>query len=463
MPVNLPVHVLSGKSKAARLKASQQTSGLFIMAWSQLRITDTDELLANIGPQLIIADEAHSLSNKKSATYKRVNRWMVQNPETEFVCLSGTMGKKSLIDYYHLMQWALKDKCPMPETLIETMNWANIIDTSYNEYTSDGTLYPMLKWAQRDGIKVDRDIAGYRKSFNHRLATSHGCVFSVGEDDLGTSITFHNVPVEVPDDYEGMEELQRLIHQLHAEDLDPQGELVPLAFHKFKYDYELTAGFYNSLIWPDPEDLSKRRKISVDDAEDLLERSKDYHRAHQDYNRVLRRWLHEYACEGLDTPMLLGTSMLHHGAEKVGDELFNFWETQRAFDFDERLDRDAIAVRVCDYKVKACLEWIKKLPKQRGGVVIWFKRTEMGKWMFELLEKAGVDAVLCNASKQGGLNMNNEEYHKSKVMVASISAYKEGINAQGVEYMYFLQMPREAHHLEQCIGRNHRTGTPYDE
>jgi superfamily II DNA helicase RecQ len=155
--------------------------------------------------------------------------------------------------------------------------------------------------------------------------------------------------------------------------------------------------------------------------------------------------------------------MLHHGAEKVGDELFNFWETQRAFDFDERLDRDAIAVRVCDYKVKACLEWIKKLPKQRGGVVIWFKRTEMGKWMFELLEKAGVDAVLCNASKQGGLNMNNEEYHKSKVMVASISAYKEGINAQGVEYMYFLQMPREAHHLEQCIGRNHRTGTPYDE
>lgn len=464
MPVNLPVHVISGKTAPKRLKASQESSGLFIMSWSQLSNEDTEELFVNIHPQLIIADEAHNVSNKGSVRGGRVDRWMIAYPETEFVALSGTMGKKSLMDYYHLMKWSLKDNCPMPDTDKETRNWGGILDASFNEYTSSGLLHPMLLWAQRNGLPdLERDIAGYRKAYNHRLTTTSGVVFAVGEDDLGTSITFCNRPVEVPDDYQGMPELNKLRDQLRDMGMSPNGDILEHAFHKFKVNYELSAGFYNLLFWPDIEDISKKRGISISEAEDLLEKSKDYHRATQDYHRAVRKWLQNFACENLDSPLLLHNAMLHHGPEKVGDELYDAWVVRRSFDFEERIERDKKPVRVCDYKIQACLDWVKKLPKKRGGVLIWYKNTEIGRWCYEVLKEAGLDVVLCDASTQGKRDINNEDYHANKILISSISANKEGINAQGVEYTYCLQFPREAHHAEQFIGRNHRTGTTYDE
>ncbi len=464
MAVNLPIHVIAGvKDRKKRLKVSQEKSGIFIVAWSQLSIADTDELIQNISPELIIADEAHNLSNKTSSRYKRINRWMVEHPETEFVALSGTMGKKSLMDYYHLMRWSLKDNAPMPDTEKECGNWAGIIDTTFSEFTPSRILDPLVNWAKRNGQDVDRDIAGYRKAYNYRLVTASGVVFAVGEDDLGASITFINEEVNVPSDYEGMAELNRLRSQLHDMDTSPDGDIIDFAIHKFRYDFELTAGFYNSLTWPEVDILAKRKEISKSDAKELLERSQDYHRASQDYHRVCRKWLQDCACEGLDTPLLLGNSMLHHGPEKVGDDLYNAWITRRNFDFEGRIDRDSKPVRVCDYKIYAVLRWVQNLPKRRGGVIIWYQRNDIGRWCFEILQRHGVDVVLCDATKKGSEAMNNDRYHKNKVMIASITAYKEGINAQQVEYQYFLQPPREAHYWEQSIGRNHRTGTPYDE
>lgn len=463
MPINLPIHVISGKNKANRLRESERNSGLFIMSWSQLSIQDTDDLISNIAPELIIADEAHNLSNKTSSRYKRINRWMVENPNTEFVPLSGTMAKKSIMDYYHLMRWCLKDKAPVPDTELEASNWSNILDTTFSEVTPSRELDPILNWGKLQGLDVGRDIAGYRKAYNLRLKSTSGVIFAVGEDDLGTSITFINEPVKDPDSFSGMSKLKELLSDLHDMDTSPDGDIIDYAIHKFRHDYELTAGFYNSLRWPELSDVIRRKKISKEDAQDLLDRSQDYHRASQEYHRVCRKWLQEYACEGLDTPLLLGNSMYHHGPKEVGEELHEAWSLRRKMDFEGRIDRDSNPVRVCDYKVMTLLKWISSLPKKRGGVLVWYQRNEIGKWCYEVLKGAGIDVVLCDASPKGSLAMNNEEFHKSKVMLASINAYREGIDAQGIEYQYFIQAPREAHFWEQCIGRNHRTGVMYPE
>lgn len=463
--INYPVHLLAGKSKAARLKASKQESGLFVMAWSQLSITDTDELIQNISPQLIIADEAHNLANKVSSRYKRINRYMVQNPDTEFVALSGTMGKKSLKDYYHIMKWCLKDQCPLPESLRELDQWCSVLDTTFNEFTSDMTLEPLRLWARRtSGEDFERNISGFRKSYNFRLATTPGVVFAVGNDDLGTSILFNNEPVEFDDTYPGMEELQRLRSQLHDMDRSPSGDAIDYAIHKFRYDYELSAGMYNSLIWPSVDKIAKRKNITENEASELLDKSKDYHVASQEYNKKVLKWLEEHACEGLDTPMLLGHSMKYHDAKFVGSELFESWQVKNAFDFEGRVERDSKAVRVCDYKIQAALKWAKGLKrKAHEGALIWWKLREMGKWAYEVFKAAGIDVVLADASKQGNQIINDEKNY-NKIILASVTAYKEGLNLQKqIPYMYFLQFPREAHFVEQATGRNHRTGCPYDE
>lgn len=462
--VNLPVHVIAGKSKAARLRASKQESGLFIMAWSQLSINDTDELLDNISPELIIADEAHNLSNKDSGRYKRVNRYMVSNPDTEFVALSGTMGKKSIKDYYHIIKWCLKDRCPLPNNLHEMSNWSGVIDTTFNEYTSDPTLEPLRNWANRHSEEeFERDVAGYRKAYNFRLSTAKGVEFAVGSQELGTSILFSNEPVNFSDDYPGMSELKRLQGQLHDMDRSPSGDIIDYAIHKFRYDYELTAGIYNSLTWPSSEKVSERLSISEKEAEDLIDRSKDYHKVSQEYHKEVRKWLEVNADTGLDTPMQLGQSMYNNGPKFVGDKLYTAWDLRRKFDFEGRIERDSKAVRVCDFKIQAALRWAKGLKrKSHEGALIWWTRREVGKWAFEIFKKAGVDVVLADASKKGSIAINDEANH-SKIILASATAYKEGLNLQKqIPFMYFLQFPREAHFVEQATGRNHRTGCPYD-
>lgn len=465
IPINFPVHCISGKTKAQRDKLSKEDSGVFIMSWSQLSIEDTDDLLSSISPQLIIADEAHNLSNKSSSRYKRVNRYMVEYPETEFVALSGTMGKKSIKDYYHIIQWCLKDKCPLPNTYVELQDWCDILDTTFNEFTANHILNPLRLWAiNAINEDIPRDISGYRKSYNIRLSTASGVVFSVGNNDLGTSILFQNEPVEVPDDYAGLSEVHRLRSQLHNDNISPSGDNIDYAIHKFRYDYELTAGIYNSLTWADPEVISERKKIPLSSATEILERSKEYHFASQEYNRLVRRWLDDHACAGLDSPMLLGHSMKYHQAKMVGQELYDSWCVKNALDFEDRIERDGHAVRVCDYKIQACIRWVKSLNRAKHeGALIWWQRQEVGKWAYELMRDQGIDVVLADASKQGSDIINNEANH-NKIILASITAYKEGLNLQKqIPFMYFLQFPREAHYVEQATGRNHRTGCPYDE
>lgn len=462
LPINYPVHVLAGKNALSREKISQKDTGLFIMAWSQLSLDDTDMMIENISPELIIADEAHNLSNKSSSRYKRVNRWMVQNPETEFIALSGTMGKKSIMDYYHIIQWCLKENTPLPETLMDACNWSNVLDTTFSEYTSSTLLYPILDWARRNGLKeVDRDIAGYRKAYNYRLRHSSGVVFAVG-GGISTEITFKNRVVPVDDNYEGYKDLKEIQRKVHEENCSPSGDEIKFDLHKFKYDYELSAGFYSQLQWPSIEKIMKGRKVSKMEAQDLLFRSQEHHEARQRSSAITRRWLAKYADRGLDTPQLLGTNMLHHGPKNVGDDMYDAWQYMRSLYFPEIIERDRNPIRVCDYKVKDCLKWAKELERGKGGLV-WYKNIEMGKWCYEVLIANGVDAVLCDATPMGSYNMNNEGNGK-KVLVASVTAYREGIDwlQRHQNEVYFLQIPREAHFIEQALGRHHRTGCVFD-
>ena len=460
--VNLPVHILSGKNADQRLALSKADSGLFIMSWSQLQTTDTDELLRNIAPELFIADEAHYLANPDYSRTRRVSRYMVANPDTEFIVLSGTLLKKKLTDYWHLMKWCMKDDAPMPRTRVEIDNWGTVLDTTFSEYTSSGILFKLLVWAQQNGKpELERDIAGYRKAYNHRLHLTSGIVFAMQGESVGTSILYTNLPVVVADNYVCMGELQKLRTQLHDLDLSPDGDIIDHAIHKFRHDYELTAGFFNSLVWPTIEKIMKSRSISEAEARELLERSKDYLRAEQELAKATRNWLMENECEGLDTPLLLGTSMYHHGSKHVGTELFTAWKFKRSVDFDGRIDRDKDPVLVCDYKLQAALKWGKKVKKGQGAI-IWYYNEAMGKWLYELMKAAGLPVVLCDAGPIGTKAVNDESNY-NKIMICSMSSYKEGLNLQMIEHTYFLQFPRAGHWAEQIIGRNHRTGCKFDE
>jgi hypothetical protein len=84
--------------------------------------------LFDIAPKAIIADEAHYLKNLRSSRTRQVARYMAAHPKTVFLPMSGTMTSKSLLDYWHLALWALRERAPVPQTLAEAERWARAVD-----------------------------------------------------------------------------------------------------------------------------------------------------------------------------------------------------------------------------------------------------------------------------------------------------------------------------------------------
>jgi hypothetical protein len=463
--IDMPVNIISGATAAKRMKESQKRSGIFIMSYSQLSLDDTDDVIENINPTVIIADEAHTLCNVDSAQTKRVKRHMDAYPATEFVALSGTMGKKSLSNYYHIMKWCLKENTPCPLIVSELDQWKEILDTTFMEHTHSSALDPLLNWARRHFPKEKwkkGEIASYRKAFRYRVETALGVVYS-SDATIGTSIMMENKPVKNPEKVEGWDKLQDLLMQVEDLDMSPSGDQIEYPIHKFRYNFELTAGFYNKLVWPDLDKLQEVKKITHSQAKDLLDRSKEHHHHLQIYHKDLRNWIKENSCRGMDTPMQIGNNMYHNGARDVGDHLFNSWTVARKLEFEGMLERDSIPVRVCPYKINHAIKWVKSLKRKKGeGVLVWFYNKCMGNWLYEAFREAGIDCVYCPSGKIGANRITDEE-NKSKILIASSGSYYQGFNLQPVKHVLLTQFRREAHVMEQLLGRNHRTGSPYDE
>jgi superfamily II DNA or RNA helicase len=85
-------------------------------------------LLEELNPDLIICDEVHYLKAASAARTKRFLRYMRANPETKFVAMSGTVTKKSIREYWHLLKLALPVDCPLPLRWVEMSDWANALD-----------------------------------------------------------------------------------------------------------------------------------------------------------------------------------------------------------------------------------------------------------------------------------------------------------------------------------------------
>ncbi len=86
------------------------TKTLHIVSYEALSVQAQAELLFDLKPQLIVADEAHALRNQDSGRCRRVQRY-VEASGCRFVCLSGTLYRDSLTDILHLCRWALRHNC----------------------------------------------------------------------------------------------------------------------------------------------------------------------------------------------------------------------------------------------------------------------------------------------------------------------------------------------------------------
>lgn len=513
-----PVHGMGSLTRARRLALARSGwRGIYLYSYSLLRQEPAEEELGLINPQLVIADEAHALKNTKEAAQTKRFLRLMKETKARFVGLSGTMAKRSLYDYHHLALLALRDKVPLPQENNVLSFWASALDEVGREWEKEEQeqnargLEPLRTWALEEfrkgtftadevGGPLTPDPQGYRRAFRLRRNCAPGVVASA-EDDLGVSLTMKNVPAPLPQPWteERIESFETdLENRITGEEMfvpsqvfasyapfekmlalswavgglakkkgratTPNGDPLQHAMQGHKWMYELSAGFYNELVWPTVPALAQERGIPETDAAALLERAKNHHNAKRKHDKELRIFLEQGDhVPGIDTPMLVHNECLR-GGRSLPSKLFERWCDMENLDFAGRPERVKRAVPVCDFKIRAAIEWAKALPKNKGALV-WYHNRFIGKWAAELfLAALGPERVLhCPAGPEHDEAIQHPD-NADKIVIASLWGHHKGKDLQfSFSENFFLQWPRSADIAQQALGRTHRPGQKADE
>lgn len=495
------------------IAAENTTAGCFIMPYSMLSTKNAEQVLKSIAPQLIIADEAHTLKNREAARTKRLMRYVEAN-NPQFVALSGSMTNKGIKDYHHLIRAALGNNCPLPRTWTEAKEWGLVVDST-SEPTDEQlrVMGPMMSWAREKfpDKNFTIDYTGYRKAYQARLTTSPG-VISSGDKAIPTSLIVRNTPIktyrmegtkEIIDE-PGGDKLIELMKQVSDLMISPNGDELADAMHKFLWLYELTAGFYYETRWPTPEHVlavrgpkyaEEGKVYTLEMAKESLDMAQKHYDANQAFFPAMRAWLDSHARPGMDTPGLIILDMARNGPRNTNNELYRLWLVSRSFSKDPHgypklVEQLKKGIPVCGYKVNRAVEWalvaLKDKPakvrkdsngveyvdeEMRGGI-IWVNHVYMGRWVFSAIKKALMDTGIPEAEIKNHLLYcprgaeADAELRKiangNKILVTSL-AHRTGKNLQHMQKQLYLQFPRPADWAEQSLSRIHRTGQLADE
>lgn len=375
-----------------------------VVSYTQLSSARQATILDTIKPDLIIADECHSLSHRSSARTKRFLRYMKEHPECRFVALSGTVTRKSIIDYAHLIELALRKNSPLPFGYREVKDWAGALDVDPEYLMAPGVL-----------IRFCEDGEDVRSGFRRRLVETPGVV-ATRESDLGVGLIIRKLKPAVPDGIIQVMQQVRKTWALEDEEFDS-------ALAVTRALRQISTGHFLRWDWPGGKPDIK-----------WLEARKEWHRDVRDILKTSKK--------GLDSPFLIAM------AAAAGRIAIPSWDKWKAF--KDRKPPPTVAVWLDDFIVDAAIHWAKVSSKE-GNCIIWYEHAALGKRIAEKsrfpLYGAGTDA----------------DTSKERVIVCSVKSQGTGKNLQHFSRNLFTTLPPSGMAFEQVIGRTHRPGQKEDD
>ena len=380
-----------------------------LIGYEELSLEKNAELLWEIQPEMIIADEAHYLKNLNSGRGRRVRRYMSEFPKTIFVALSGTMTRRSLRDYWHLTLWALKeDLSPLPTKWTDLQQWADVLDEGVEEEKRPDPGAMILFCEGEENV---------RQGFRRRFVETPGVVASP-EDQLGVSLRIDKRPVDVPF------EVSAAITNLESKWAAPGGEEIAEAAEIARHAKELACGFY--YVWDPPP-------------------PKEWMEARQEWKAYVRETI-RHNRRGLDTELQVWNECnraLKETNKKVDTSKYIKWAGIK-----DSFKPNSIPIWISDFLVKEIIKWLN----ETGGIA-WIEHRALG----EALEAAGVKYY------GSGEKASREIQHAEGPIAASARAHGTGKNLQKWNKNLITSASSSGQTWEQIIGRTHRPGQEADE
>ena len=391
-----------------------------ILSYEELSREGQADIFQKIVPDVIILDECHRVKNKKSAVWKRLNRWFTEHPTTKLVALSGTITARSLRDYAHIAALALKDGSPLPHRWMDLEDWADCLDEGVDDESrpQPGAL----------GIFCEPN-ENHREGFRRRLVETPGYV-STADPDVSASLTIHELPVTVPPS------VRKAFEDMRSTWETPSGDLIMTGIEFAAHVAELVNGFHYRWKWPN----------DVVDYEWLAAR------------KAWRKFVR-------DTIKLSGTGRVggsHYDTEQqvasavllgklvCPDNEYQNWRSIR-----KRVTPETEAVWISEYMVDVAEHWLKQPHKPNEAGIVWTAHRALLEKLRERIAPLGLRAY--GAGEQ-------DIIFETKSCVASIDAHGEGKNLQqNHARMLYLTVPASPKAWEQSLGRCHRQGVVADE
>lgn len=398
-----------------------------IESYQRLSTAPQRNLLNDYRPDLIVSDECQHLRNTKSAAYRRVRRYLEENPGVMFVGLSGTITKRSILDYYQLARWALKAGSPLPAHWTDAAPWAAALDEkpSQGRRVAPGAL---VRLATHPGEV--RDLKGAlpeertrvaRTLYRRRFSETPGVVAS-RDTFTATALTVSELDPEVYPlgDLDGMRD-----HWMRFRgDWElPDGQALTDALEVSRHARELSLGFFYRWTTQPPEAWREARRAWGRFVRETLKRS-----------------------HTLDTELQV--------IRAIEGKAFAHWADGAAILADWRGIQPVFTpvTEPCwtsEHVLRACAEWVSRHP--RG--IVWVDAGAFGE---RLSSVARVPFYGAQGVDLRGQRI--EDHPRGCPMIASRAANGTGRNLQAWTDNLLTAPPYTGSQLEQVLGRTHRNG-----
>lgn len=380
---------------------------LEVRGYSELSLAKNCHMLDVMEPDVIVLDECHAVKAAGTARTKRLKSYLRERPETRVVAMSGTVTRRSLKDYWHLLLWALKpDLAPIPATWQEMQAWADALDADADPRGEPGALLDFCE----EGDEDPRD--GYRR----RLVQSPGVV-ATSESELGTSLRIVRYPVAVPGPIRTHIDLMRATWET------PGGDAISEAVDLWRHARELACGFFYRWDPLPPVEWLQARKA---------------------WKRYVRETLRTNR-RGLDSELLVA------GDAERQDPKPPEWEAW--CDVRDTFEPNTVPEWLDDYAVEAAAEWLRGTESEGGGIC-WIEHVAFGE---RLAAASGFPYFGAGAKASGAI------LDATGPIIASVRAHSEGKNLQRWARSLVMACPPSGKTWEQLLGRTHRAGQLADE
>jgi len=384
-------------------------------------------LLDQFQPDLIVADEAHKLKNRKAACTKRVDRYMRTHPTTRFIAMSGTITKRSLKDFAHIAAWCLgPNQLPLPLSWTELEDWADALD----ERTTEGKRIGIgaIRLFMNDEEKASEDqLTAARKAQGRRLIETPAVVAS---RDKGPNCSLSIEAMWGDREILMGPAIEAAFEKLRKEWRTPDDWPLADPMSVWRVARELSLGFY--YVWdPRPPDVwANARKVWAAWCREILTTNR----------------------RNLDSELQV-TNAVADGLYPEAKPALDEWRKVK-----NSFEPNSVPVWLDDSVIKAATLWAHSSPG-----IVWTEHTAFAK-------RLAKHAKLVYYGKQGRAQTGPprlvDTHPADESLIASIDSCGEGFNLQKWHRNLITSCPNSCggkKGWEQVVGRTHRDDQEADE